>query len=604
LLPRRPHLALLPALLLLGGGLAACGEDKATTIDPEIGLVGPDGAPLEVIDFGMVTVGTSKELVVRIKSRQQVELRVSTISTSGDDAVSFVPDPAGPLSVPGLDERTFRVTFSPAAVRAHEATLVVRSNDPAHKTVTVPLVGTGVTGSARVVACIESTAEFPTRCADTQVSPPLPLVLGDVIEGRQLKALVAVFNDGDSMLSVSSIAFTDPSAAAASGFSFVGDVTGGASVAPHESVSFKVLFAPNGAHLGPVAASVQVASDDPEEPLVTVQLEATARPNTPPQACLALRQVIRRDGTVVELPDGVPPDVIEPLDRLVFDAAVREGCSGDFEDGDDVTLSFTVEGPGLAPPVELVDGEPTRRAIVPEVPGDYRVRLVVRDPLGKTAAADAQGVPAEVAVRVVVQRDVGVYLTWADAPFVDLDVHLVHPDALLWDGDGRGPSDCHYRNRHPNWGSTSSTLDDPLLAIDDQGTGQLVESVELDDPEPGARYQLHAHFSSDARQRAGAPSCTSDAQCGGEVCSAGRCMPGVQATVEVWLKGHRVDLAAEYPTFGNPRTLVEPCDDWFVGFVEWPATAGGAPAFIPFLPPGGPVTTSGTLDGTVCVPPE
>lgn len=583
---------LAPALLLL-----ACGDDVADTVAADLAVrAAPgDGPALDVIPFGQVPIGTTVERTVHVHSLQPVDLAVGRLRFEGADAASFTVTPTGPFVIPGIGSRAITVRFRPTAVRLHDAVLVIPSNDPDEEE-RIGLTGEGVSGDVRIIVCIPSTAEAPERCRDTQVEAPAALDLGQVVEGQLQAALVTIFNDGHGPLMVTDISFVDPTGAAAAGFSFLTEVAGPVVVAPLTSVDFRVGLAPVATALGPVSARILVETSDLDEPEVEAPLQGTAVENLPPAACVAVRQIVRRDGTVVDLEPGAPVPPVEPLDRVVLDALVRDDCSGDPEDGAMVTQEWAVEAPGVPPLLENVAGEPFRRSLVPELPGRHVVSLAVVDRLGKRAGADAAGVPATVAFDVVMPRDVGVYALWPDSPFVDLDLHFVHPSSTLWADDPDGPSDCHWANPSPNWGDPGTRADDPLLAVDDIGSGALAEGVELDDPEPGARYQVHVHFAGDRRDQSGAQLCTEEGDCLPElVCSGGRCLPPVSAAVEIWLEGEKVELPG---SFQNPQHLVEPCDAWFVGVIEWPASASGSPTFLPA--PSGMVSPSGLRNGTFC----
>ena len=92
-------------------------------------------------------------------------------------------------------------------------------------------------------------------------------------------------------------------------------------------------------------------------------------------------------------------------------------------------------------------------------------------------------------------------LTWqtpADAdPFdegpeagADLDLHLLGPRAAA-DGWFALPNDCFWFNPRPQWGSSTSTTDDPILDRDDTD-GWGPENLSLPAPEPGP-YRIGVH---------------------------------------------------------------------------------------------------------------
>jgi hypothetical protein len=173
----RPVRWLAPALLL-----AACGAEKATTVWAELEVrAGPgEGPALSAIPFGQVPIGTTEVRTVEFASLQPVGVQVGRLRVEGADAASFQVTPPGPFAIPGIGSREVTVRFRPTEVRLHAADLVIPSDDP-DGDLRIALDGEGVSGDVRLIICLPSTAEEPERCRDTQVEPPTPLDLGQVI---------------------------------------------------------------------------------------------------------------------------------------------------------------------------------------------------------------------------------------------------------------------------------------------------------------------------------------------------------------------------------------------------------------------------------------
>jgi len=577
----RPFAVVLASLtLLLAGGLAGCGEEQSRKLSPGIALETENGGRLGDLAFGEVPLGGDVTRTFVVRSAGPVALDVASITfvaEDGESAVAFSASPAGPFDLRSGDTLPITVHFRPLEVRHYQATAVVRSADPKRPEMRVSVGGDGVAGRLEVIACLPNTAEQQSRCAQTRVSPPDALSLGDVTEGAHAEALVTLQNGGGDELHVRTVAFADPAAAAAAGFALPDTASGGMRIPSRESGSFTVDFDPPSGTVGAASATLVIESDSVTAPHVELVIRADVVPNTAPQACLFVREIRHADGTTETFAPGDAIPQVEPTDVVTFDAAVREGCSGDAEDGTDVELEFTLTAPGAGAQLRGGDG-PMSRTLEAEATGTYRVDLLVRDSLGLTATADAAGNPASVTLQVVPRRDIAVEIAWTDDPLVDVDLHFVRGSASLWTND-----DTRWNNRSPDWGVAGDRFDDPALILDDLGTGALVETVVLNRPEAGQSYWVYARMNRDDRNRSAAPICSSDADCAGDlVCSmgsasSGRCLPAVDVELHVFFRSAEADLG----TLPLPAQLKSPCDTWLAGRLVWPAGASGNPTFEP-----------------------
>ena len=75
----------------------------------------------------------------------------------------------------------------------------------------------------------------------------------------------------------------------------------------------------------------------------------------------------------------------------------------------------------------------------------------------------------------------------------DMDLHLLHPFAVDFFDI---PFDTYWYNASPQWGLLESTLDDPILSIDDYDS-LGPESIVLPLPEDGHTYTVGVHYWSD-----------------------------------------------------------------------------------------------------------
>ena len=569
-------------LLAVASFLLACGETKTSSIPPGIQLQTPEGSALGQLVFGdwPINQTLSREFVV--VSTTRTSLTVSGIEFDGVEDGIFAVEPAQ-FVVPPLGSVTVKVDFTPGAPIPYlGGELLVRSDDPENPELRVPLSGNGLESDLHVVGCVKD------RCSETTVSPPETLHLGEVIGGSKIaKARITLQNQGGALLQITRIAFADPDPAIAAGWQLPPN-SGATSLDRGATTVFDINFHPPADPLGPAEVTLVVETTSTLSPKVELKITAEVVPNTPPEACLYLKEIRPIGEEVIELNPGDPvPDVIEPTDVLIFEARAREGCSGDEQDGEEVTYHFELaEGPDPRKELEPVLGERSQILYRAEYVGaGFKMRLEVEDSLGARSGTDAEGVPAEVVFDVFPRADIATQIEW-DSEFVDVDLHFVRGGADATDLFTAEDAFCADPLRSQNfcsgvkvdWGMVGLSTDDPQVLKDSLGEGALVETVTLDGPErEGESYAIYAHFYEDKRlARPGATNCTTQAQCGPNlVCSASKCMPPVGLDLDVFFRGD--------PEGGIHRfELEQPCDLLLLGIVSWPANdSGSPPSFVP-----------------------
>jgi hypothetical protein len=120
-----------------------------------------------------------------------------------------------------------------------------------------------------------------------------------------------------------------------------------------------------------------------------------------------------------------------------------------------------------------------------DIAGEYEVHLQVTNEIGVKSA------PARCVIDAVPQDQIHVELLW-DTPRADLDLHMSNAtDVALFDS----PDDVAYCNPHPEWGDSSTTLDDPRLDIDDL-SGNGPENINVEEPYTG-EYPVRVHYFDD-----------------------------------------------------------------------------------------------------------
>ena len=151
-----------------------------------------------------------------------------------------------------------------------------------------------------------------------------------------------------------------------------------------------------------------------------------------------------------------------------------------------------------------------RPAFEANVAGQYEFSLQVWDANGQPVAP-----PAPVVVFVVPDEALHVELLWQspgdpnpddEGPMAgtDLDLHFAHPNASQPDLDGDGHPDpwfdptwdTFWFYATQDWGSVSSTDDDPSLDLDDVD-GQGPENINLAAPEDGLTYAIGVNYWND-----------------------------------------------------------------------------------------------------------
>ncbi len=172
------------------------------------------------------------------------------------------------------------------------------------------------------------------------------------------------------------------------------------------------------------------------------------------------------------------PEVIEtpPLTTVTVEATAAD-------DGDSLRYRWTLVRREVGS--AAADPAPRNAAttqFMPDIAGEYLLRVTVTDDDGETASCDSL-------VVALVDEGLRIEMFW-NTDGTDMDVHLANPTATRWFSD----DDCYYANCHDpgslNWGAPG-TADDPRLDIDDvNGFGP--ENINIDDPSTGV-YTVGVH---------------------------------------------------------------------------------------------------------------
>lgn len=510
------------------------------------------------VDFGAVKVRAQKAQALRLEALTRAPVVLSSLVVEGPGAAAFLLGTA-PGRVEALASEAVTVTFTPSAAAAFTASLVVASNDPDHPTIRVALVGEG----AEPVLEVTPDCAASRGCTGTATVTPLALDFGaepvrraTPVDASRLP-MVVVVNAGTVPLSVTRLAVTGPDAAA---FAIEGAAALPLLLEAAEGRNVPIRFTPQSEQQAQYVAALEIGSDDPAHPQVTVDLTGTLRPNQAPTVCANLVRVVpppQGDGPRDYATAGewasllVPPaggyDLtsrrdVRPGDLVLVsalsDAADGTACTTDAEDGrGGLTWQWRlVRAPAGAAALPIGQATSPQAQLRPVVTGEYELELVV---------TDSQQASTTVRLRfaVAAKEDLVAQLQWLGAADVDLDLHLVRPSAGAGldpfagafaffeagpsgrtSGDLNGYAQTVLRaapgaGYNFDWGQAGAA-DDPVLNVDDTGDGELLENVSLNFPEhdpacatASCTYRVLVHAFNDARAPGTPAPCTVGGAC-------------------------------------------------------------------------------------------
>ncbi len=201
------------------------------------------------LDFGVVTIGESSTLTSQVQNLGTADLVVSTAGLCAGTSTEFSFDPLASTTIPPGGSQALSVTYAPVDTGADTGCIEIASNDPDTELVSLPLSGTGEAAPV----------------ADVNLDPP-SLNFGTVTVGNTATLTSDIQNLGNADLTVDNIA---PSAGTSAEFSFTAQATPFV-IPPGGSQAVSVTYAPT--DVGADTGSLEVSSDDPDEPVVALAL--------------------------------------------------------------------------------------------------------------------------------------------------------------------------------------------------------------------------------------------------------------------------------------------------------------------------------------------
>lgn len=198
----------------------------------------------QTLSFGEVEIGAVVELDAEISNLGSVNLEVGTLSILGSSEFSLVLDPSGSVLAPGGVE-LLRIRYQPIDDVSDEAEMTIPSNDPDESSFIVYVDG----------------QHLPL--ADIEVTPA-SIDFGYVDFGQSAEETVTVSNVGAADLTVDL-----PNLTGSSDFEMVAPLFP-CLIPPGDEQVVTVRYTPSDLVLD--TGEITIASDDPSEPSVTVEL--------------------------------------------------------------------------------------------------------------------------------------------------------------------------------------------------------------------------------------------------------------------------------------------------------------------------------------------
>ena len=200
--------------------------------------------PATTVDFGTVKVGMTADRNVALNNTGSGPVLVDAAITAG--TAFLLPSASQGIVLLAGGTRQIPVRFAPAATGPQTGTLTLTVHDASNTTLTVGLTGAAIANTGPTFAASAASLQF-----------------GSVTVGQYLDQTITLQNAGTATLTISSI--TPPSG----GFTLTAPAAP-FSIAPEGTQTLTVRFAPAAA--GAASSSIQLATNDPTNASVTIQL--------------------------------------------------------------------------------------------------------------------------------------------------------------------------------------------------------------------------------------------------------------------------------------------------------------------------------------------
>lgn len=453
------------------------------------------------IDFGRVPSGSEKTLTVTLTNAGTCALTANDLFLTGSfdffftqptgegEALEHVQfDPTLPITLETGESTTFDVTYRPTNDGFDDATLIVRSDDARNRSVDVPVVANG--DQACITVTDEDGIDYGQRFIGEDHAKTITITNCSQREDLLVSNVELLEHPDEG--GFDRYALTD-----------VPDLTEPLMLPPQESTSTILTYSPilytpdnhedcddvEGCEITDGAMFLVESNDEVKSPL-EIEVRGVGTNNHCPVA-VARARVQGTDFWDTQL-DGIPLQTIEFDGRASSDA---EGTIASYqweitERPDGSTAGMTPNS-SVPNPTFFID-----------LAGTFRFTLRVFDESGVESCDSA-----EILVVSTPDEHIHIQIVWqtpgdpnemdtGGGTGSDIDLHFMHPNGD-WD---TSPWDCHWKNKTPNWGDSTSRDDDPSLDIDDtDGAGP--ENINLNNPEGTSAvpvtYKVGAFYFSD-----------------------------------------------------------------------------------------------------------
>ena len=260
-----------PGSVIIGSGVRAFGKIYPTSlISYSLSGTGVAPVPLEAtpssVQFGSVPVGTSISQSVQLRNSGTQSATISSASVLGAGFTTI--GLTTPMTLAAGSTKSFMLKFVPTGVGTDSGILTLTSSSA--KELTLSMTGTGANDTRAISAS------------------PTSLSFGSGAVGSAQKLAVTLKNTGNLNVTIAQVSLTGIDASVSSGLN-------GATIAPGQTATFLVTFAPKGAEL--MSGSLKISSNATNSPTVIALSGAGVSSRVSPPPATAHAVALRWDAS-------------------------------------------------------------------------------------------------------------------------------------------------------------------------------------------------------------------------------------------------------------------------------------------------------------------
>ncbi|MEO8224205.1 MAG: choice-of-anchor D domain-containing protein [Gammaproteobacteria bacterium] len=246
-----------PSVTVAVSGTGSAAPEPNITVTDSVAPIN-DG----LVPFGSTGVGTQLDQTVTVSNNGNADLVLGSIAVANPllAPYSITSNNCSGQTVAPAASCTIGLRFEPTSAGATNDSFDIPSNDATDPTVTVSVSGTGSNAATPNIVVTDNTLP-----ADDRIVP-----FGNVTLGTTRDRTITVTNGGGTDLILGTVAGSNPLAAP---FSTVSNNCSGQTLAPAASCEVVIRYTPVDTIAS--ADSVDIPSNDPDEPTVTVAMSGT-----------------------------------------------------------------------------------------------------------------------------------------------------------------------------------------------------------------------------------------------------------------------------------------------------------------------------------------